>query len=29
MIGSAAFYLLMKGHISDLDFNAVPYLPIV
>ena len=28
MIGSAAFYLLMKGHISDLDFNAVPYLPI-
>ncbi len=28
MIGSAAFYLLMKGHISDLSFNAVPYLPI-
>ncbi len=28
MIGSAGFYLLMKGHISDLDFNAVPYLPI-
>ena len=28
MIGSAAFYLLMKGHISNLDFNAVPYLPI-
>ena len=28
MIGSAAFYLLMKGHIADLSFNAVPYLPI-
>ena len=28
MIGSAAFYLLMAGHISDLSFNAVPYLPI-
>ena len=28
MIGSAAFYLLMAGHIADLDFNAVPYLPI-
>ena len=28
MIGSAGYYLLMKGHISDLDFNAVPYLPI-
>jgi N6-L-threonylcarbamoyladenine synthase len=28
MIGSAAFYLLMQGHIADLSFNAVPYLPI-
>ena len=28
MIGSAGFYLLMAGHISDLSFNAVPYLPI-
>lgn len=28
MIGSAAFYLLMGGHVADLDFNAVPYLPI-
>ena len=28
MIGSAAFYLLMAGHIADLSFNAVPYLPI-
>jgi N6-L-threonylcarbamoyladenine synthase len=28
MIGSAGFYLLMAGHISDLAFNAVPYLPI-
>ena len=28
MIGSAGFYLLMKGHISDLDLNATPYLPI-
>lgn len=28
MIGSAAFYLLMRGHVADLDFNAVPYLPI-
>ena len=28
MIGSAGFYLLMKGHLSDLDLNATPYLPI-
>ena len=28
MIGSAGFYLLMKGHRSDLDLNATPYLPI-
>ena len=28
MIGSAAFYLLMQGHVSGLDINAVPYLPI-
>ena len=28
MIGSAAYYLLMKGHLSDLDLNATPYLPI-
>ena len=28
MIGSAAFYLLMAGHVADLSFNAVPYLPI-
>ncbi len=28
MIGSAGFYLLMRGHISDLDLNATPYLPI-
>ena len=28
MIGSAGFYLLMTGHIADLSFNAVPYLPI-
>ena len=28
MIGSAGFYLLMKGHIADLSFNAVPYQPI-
>lgn len=28
MIGSAAFYLLMKGRFSELDINAVPYLPI-
>ena len=28
MIGSAAFYMLMQGHVSGLDINAVPYLPI-
>lgn len=28
MIGSAGYYLLMKGHLSDLDLNATPYLPI-
>lgn len=28
MIGSAGYYLLMKGHRSDLDLNATPYLPI-
>lgn len=28
MIGSAGYYLLMKGHISSLSLNAVPYLPI-
>ncbi len=28
MIGSAAFYLLMKGKTGGLDCNAVPYLPI-
>ena len=28
MIGSAGFYLLMAGRISDLSFNAVPYMPI-
>lgn len=28
MIGSAAFYRLMQGRVADLDFNAVPYLPI-
>ncbi len=28
MIGSAGFYFLMKGHLSDLDLNATPYLPI-
>lgn len=26
MIGSAGYYLLMSGRISDLDLNAVPYL---
>ncbi len=26
MIGSAGFYLLMKGHRSGLDLNATPYL---
>ena len=25
---AAGFYLLMAGHIADLSFNAVPYLPI-
>ena len=28
MIGSAGYYLLMNGHLSDLDLNATPYLPI-
>ena len=28
MIGSAGFYLLMNGRLSDLDLNATPYLPI-
>ena len=28
MIGSAGFYLLMNGCLSDLDLNATPYLPI-
>lgn len=28
MIGSAGYYLLMKGHVSSLDLNATPYLPI-
>ena len=28
MIGSAGYYLLMKGHLSDLDLNATPYLPV-
>lgn len=29
MIGSAGYYLLMKGHRSGLDLNATPYLPVV
>ncbi len=29
MIGSAGFYLLMKGHLSGLDLNATPYLSVV
>lgn len=28
MIGSAAYYLLIKGHISHLDLDAVPYMPL-
>lgn len=28
MIGSAGYYLLMKGHTSQLDINAVPYMPL-
>ena len=28
MIGSAGYYLLMRGHTGGLDLNAVPYLPI-
>lgn len=28
MIGSAGYYLLMKGHGDGLDLNATPYLPI-
>ena len=29
MIGSAGFYLLMKGHRDGLDLNATPYLSVV
>jgi len=29
MIGSAGFYLLMKGHRAGLDLNATPYLSVV
>ena len=29
MVGAAAFYRLMAGHIDGLSLNAVPYLPIV
>ncbi len=29
MIGSAGYYLLMKGHRSGLDLNATPYLSVV
>ena len=28
MIGSAGYYLLMRGHTAGLDLNAIPYLPI-
>lgn len=28
MIGSAGYYLLIKGHTSQLDINAVPYMPL-
>ena len=29
MVGAAAYYRLMRGHIDDLSLNAVPYLSIV
>ena len=29
MIGSAAFYQLMRGHVADLTLNAVPSLGLI